>query len=61
MFRFQPESRTQISRVLGVNYFGFRPEGEVNDQDHRAGGTTRVIVDKPRTPNEAHDVEKPKT
>jgi len=32
-----------------------------NDQDHRAGGPTRVIVEKPKTLNEGNDVEKPNT
>jgi len=32
-----------------------------NVQDHRAGGPTRVIVEKRKTLNEANDVEKPKT
>jgi len=28
-----------------------------NDQDHRAGGPTRVIVEKPKTSNDANVVE----
>jgi len=32
-----------------------------NDPDHRADGPTRVIVEKPKTSNEADNVEKPKT
>jgi hypothetical protein len=32
-----------------------------NDQDHRAGGPTRMTVEKPETLNEANDVEKPET
>ena len=35
--------------------------GFIVDQDHRAGGPTRVIVEQPKTSNEADDVEKPKT
>jgi len=31
-----------------------------NDQDHRAGGPMRVIVEMPKTSNEANDEEKPK-
>ena len=31
-----------------------------NDQVHRAGGPTRVNVEKPKTLNEGEDVEKPK-
>ena len=31
-----------------------------NDQDHRAGGRTRVIVEQPIILNEGTDVEKPK-
>ena len=32
-----------------------------NDQDHRAGGPTRLIVEQPKNLTEANDVEKPTT
>jgi len=32
-----------------------------NDQDHRAGGPPRVIVEQPKNSSEANDVEKPNT
>ena len=58
--RLGPESDYTTGVNISTTLLCSRPEGEVNDQDHRAGGTTRVIVDKPRTSNEANDVEKPK-
>ncbi len=34
---------------------------QYNAQDHRAGGPAQVIVEQPKTSNEANDIEKPKT
>jgi len=42
-------------------FFTNQLSGRHNDQDHRAGGPTRVIVEKPKTLNEANAVEKTKT